>query len=106
MLRMISTAILGFALALPIGAAAAGPLTPSQSEAKAVNAKAPEATLAANEDAVVLPPPVVERVERPVKHSARRGSNQSAAGFRFTNPYAFPVQTLPVQMPSITTFNF
>ena len=101
MLRITSTAILGLALALPLSAFAGSP----------VDQKAPEATIvAANEDAVVLPAPTIEKKERSEspapKHSARRGSNQSMGEFRFTNPYAFPLQTLPLVLPNVTTFSF
>jgi hypothetical protein len=101
MLRITSTAILGLALALPLSAFAGSP----------VDQKVPEATIvAANEDAVVLPaatPEKAEQSERPArKYSARRGSNQSAAEFRFVNPYAFPLQTLPIAMPNVSTFSF
>jgi hypothetical protein len=102
MLRITSTAILGFALALPLSAFAGSP----------VDQKTPEVSIvAANEDAMLLPAaPSIERAERSEvqapKHSARRGSNQSAGEFRFTNPYAFPLQALPISIPSITTFSF
>ena len=102
MSRIISIAALGFALALPLSAFAGTP----------VDQKAPEATVvaAANEDAVVLPVPVEksQRSEAPVvKHrGGPRGSSQSAAEFRFTNPYAFPLQTLPMVLPNVTTFSF
>jgi hypothetical protein len=102
MLRITSTAILGLALALPLSAFAESP----------VDQKTPEVSIvAANEDAVVLPAaPSSQRTERSEiqapKQSARRGSNQSAAEFRFTNPYAFPLQALPIAIPSITTFSF
>jgi hypothetical protein len=100
MLRITSTAILGLALALPLSAFAASP----------VDQKAPEATIvAANEDAVVLPaatPAHTEQTETPArKYSARRGSNQSMGEFRFTNPYAFPLQALPVVMPNVSVFS-
>ena len=102
MLRITSTAILGLALALPLSAFAGSP----------VDQKTPEVSIiAASEDAVVLPAaPSSERtrsseIQAP-KHNARRGSNQSAGEFRFTNPYAFPLQSLPVSIPSFTTFSF
>ena len=101
MLRITSTAILGFALALPLSAFAESPIDP----------KAPEATIvAANEDAMVLPAASIEKTERSEtkapQHNARRGSSQSAADFRFTNPYAFPLQTLQIAVPNLTTFSF
>ncbi len=102
MLRITSTAILGLALALPLSAFAGSP----------VDQKTPEVSIvAASEDAMVLPAALpsqrTERSESPApKHSARRGSNQSSAEFRFTNPYAFPLQSLPISIPSVTTFSF
>ncbi len=101
MLRITSTAILGLALALPLCAFAGSP----------VDQKAPEATIvAANEDAVVLPAPTPDKAEQSEsparKYSARRGSNQSMAEFRYTNPYAFPLQALPMALPNVTTFSF
>lgn len=102
MFRITSTAILGLALALPLSAFAGSP----------VDEKTPEVSIvAANEDAVVLPAaPSIGRTERSEnkapKHNARRGSNQSSAEFRFTSPYAFPLQTLPMVVPTITTFSF
>ena len=101
MLRITSTAILSFALALPLSAFAESP----------IDLNAPEATIvAASEDAMVLPAAPIEKTERSEnkapKHNARRGSSQSAADFRFTNPYAFPLQTLPIAVPNLTTFSF
>lgn len=101
MLRITSTAILGIALALPLSAFAESPIDP----------KAPEATIvAASEDAVVLPAAPVQKTERieneAPKHKARHGSSQSLGEFRFTNPHAFPLQTLPIALPNLTTFSF
>lgn len=102
MLRITSTAILGLALALPLSARAESP----------VDQKTPEVSIvAANEDAVILPAArSIDRSEQSEatapKHNARRGSSQSAAEYRFTNPYAFPLQTLPVAIPTVTTFSF
>lgn len=101
MLRITSTAILGLALALPLSAFAESPIDP----------KAPDATIvAASEDAMVMPAASVEKTERSEirapKHNARRGSSQSAADFRFTNPYAFPLQTLPIAVPNLTALSF
>jgi hypothetical protein len=101
MLRITSMAIavLGLALALPLSATAAD----TKSE------KAPEAAVAAaGEDAVVLPAPAPKEQTK-ARRSERRaphGSRQSEAGFRFQNPYAFPIQTLPIAMPTVTTYSF
>ena len=37
---------------------------------------------------------------------AARGSSQSMASFRFSDAYAFPQQTLPVNFPSLPNFGF
>lgn len=98
---MASVALLGLALAFPVSALAGEPTADS---------KVPEAAIvAAGEDAVVLPaaPSGDDKAEsKPRRHNARYGSNQSDAGFRFQNPYAFPIQTLPIVMPTVTTFSF
>lgn len=101
MLRITSTAILGIALALPLSAFAESPVDP----------KAPEASIvAASEDAVPMPAAPVQKTERieteAPKRDARRGSSQSAADFRFSNPYAFSAQMLPVALPNVGTFSF
>jgi hypothetical protein len=69
----------------------------------------PEAVVvAAVEDAQPTPAPVAksepksEKADRLVAH----GSSQSDAGYRFTNPYAVPQQTLPLTFPALTTFSF
>jgi hypothetical protein len=100
MSRLTSLA-LGLALAFPLGASA------SNLEA---DLKTPEASVvAAAEDATVLPAAPSRDEQRSERKSARRanhGSNQSEAGFRFQNPYAFPVQTLPIALPTVTNFSF
>jgi len=102
MLRITSMAALGLVLGLAL------PLSATAGDTK--SEKAPEAAVAAaGEDAVVLPAPTASdsaaepKAKRP---NARRGSSQSDAGFRFQNPYAFPIQTLPIAMPTVTTFSF
>ena len=51
--------------------------------------------------------PKDEKAERKTqRRNARYGSSQSEADFRFQNPYAFPIQTLPIAMPTVTTFSF
>jgi hypothetical protein len=106
MLRFTTTALAALVISFPLSAFAAG---------TAVDQKAPEAAVvaAASEDAVVLPAPRVEpaqdvapaRSERPGRLTAH-GSSQSAADYRFTSPYAFPQQTLPITFPSLAVFNF
>ncbi|MCU0670150.1 MAG: hypothetical protein MUF70_12495 [Myxococcota bacterium] len=101
MKRIISMALLGLALAFPVTALAGEPTA---------DAKVPEAAIvAAGEDAVVLPaaPSKEDKAERKTqRRNARYGSSQSDADFRFQNPYAFPIQTLPIAMPTVTTFSF
>lgn len=99
MLRFSSMAVLGLALAMPLGASA----TDLNIDPNAAS------VVAANED--VFPrPPKAERQDSEQKPAPRknvpRGSSQSDAGFRFQNPYAFPVQTLPIALPTVTTFSF
>ena len=104
MLRITSTAILGIALALPLSAFAESPVDP----------KAPEASIvAASEDAVPMPAARVQTVQKTERiekaappRNARRGSSQSAADFRFSNPYAFSAQMLPLAVPNVGTFSF
>ena len=51
--------------------------------------------------------PSSERIEKAAPpRNARRGSSQSAADFRFSNPYAFSAQMLPVALPNVGTFSF
>jgi hypothetical protein len=82
----------------------------SLAEEKPLDPKAPEAVVvaAAEEDALVLPAPA-PRTEVKTRKSSRftaHGSSQSDAGYRFTNPYAVPQQTLPLTFPALTTFSF
>lgn len=71
--------------------------------------KAPEAVVvAAVEDAQPTPAPVAKSEPKSEKRDqlVTRGSSQSDAGYRFTNPYAVPQQTLPLTFPALTTFSF
>jgi hypothetical protein len=73
-----------------------------------------EAVIVASvEDASTMPDPTIERApaERAPKVERSetlvpRGSSQSEAGYRFTNPYAVPQQTLPLTFPALATFSF
>jgi hypothetical protein len=99
----IKSLALGVALlVLPLGASA-GNLESDH--------KAPEgAVVAAAEDAVIAPAAPTREAKQAKRTESRRraphGSRQSEAGFRFQNPYAFPVQTLPIAMPTVTNFSF
>jgi hypothetical protein len=103
MTRFTTTTLLALALVLPLSASAGEPT---------VDQKAPEAmVVAVAEDAVIMPaaPPAREEKSVAEKRTPRRaphGSSQSAGEFRFTNPYGFPQQTLPVQFPALATFGF
>jgi hypothetical protein len=100
MLRFTTSVLAALAISLPLSALAAEP---------AVDQKAPEAVIvAASEDAVILPAPSAKE-EQPAKRTLRRvahGSSQSDAGFRFTNPYSVPPQSLPMQLPNFGNLGF
>lgn len=102
MLRSITTALAALAISFPLSALAAGTV---------IDQKTPEvAVVAASEDAVILPAgpapePTRERSPK-ARHRAPHGSSQSEAGYRFTNPYSVPQQTLPLTFPAIATFSF
>jgi hypothetical protein len=100
MLRFTTTTLAALAIStLPLASLAETAVDQKDTEAVVV---------AAVEDAEPTPAPVAksepkqERSERLVPH----GSSQSEAGYRFTNPYAVPQQTLPLTFPALTTFSF
>ena len=100
MLRFATTTLVALAVSLPLAASAAE---------SAVDQKTPEAAVVAvAEDAVILPaaPVATQERKRESRRLAPHGSSQSAGEFRFTNPYGFPQQTLPVQFPALTSFSF
>jgi len=104
MLRFTTATVLALAISFPISALAAE---------KAIDQKTPQAAIvaAAPEDAVVLPAPSAREKAGSAEQSAPKrlvphGSSQSAAGYRFTTPYAVPPQTLPVGLPSLSVFHF
>jgi hypothetical protein len=76
----------------------------------AIDQKASEAVVVAVvEDAQPLPAaPVPTREVRSERQRSRapHGSSESEAGYRFTNPYAVPQQTLPLTFPALATFSF
>ena len=103
MLRFSTTTLIALAIGvLPIAALAEKPTTDRQANEPVV--------VAVVEDALPRTAPPVARseskAEARTERSAARGSSQSAAGFRFTSPYAVPQQTLPVNFPSIGGFGF
>ena len=88
--------------ALPLAAVAENQNAPAASET---------VVLAAVEDALPADtaPRLTPKPEREVVAATKRsahGSSQSMAGFRFSDAYAFPQQTLPVNFPSLPTFGF
>lgn len=68
--------------------------------------------LAVVEDALPVAPPRIAspQVETKLDDKSNRiaphGSSQSSGAFRFSNPYAFPQQTLPVSLSPLPTFGF
>ena len=74
----------------------------------AIDQKTEAVVVAAVEDAEPTPAPVAKREPRRETREklVPRGSSQSEAGYRFTNPYAVPQQTLPLTFPAIATFSF
>ena len=90
-------------LALPLAAVAENQNSPAASET---------VVLAAVEDALPTTVPAREGIPTADKVVAAetkrpaRGSSQSMAGFRFSDPYAYPQQTLPVNFPSLPSFGF
>lgn len=103
MLRFSTMALTALAIvALPLAALAENP-TPSEASEAVV--------LAAVEDALPTIParsvaPKPESVAAAETKRPAHGSSQSMAGFRFSDAYAFPQQTLPVNFPSLPNFGF
>ncbi len=98
MTRLFTATLLVLSLALPFSASAEPAIE-----------KAPEGAVArASVDALPLPLAVPTRVQdkETPRRIVPRGSSQSAAGFRFSSPYAFPQQTLPIHLPSFGSLNF
>ena len=97
MTRLFTATLLILTLALPFSATAETAIE-----------KAPEGAVArASIDALPLPIAAPTKAEdRTGERTTPRGSSQSAAGYRFTSPYAFPLQTLPIYFPTLTPINF
>ena len=100
MLRITSTLLLGLALALPLTASAG-----EKSDSKTVDVAA--ASVDAGPTAPSARTTETKKAER-VRDSGRevRGARTSDPGIRFNNPYAFPLQTLPISLPNLTTISF
>jgi len=80
----------------------------SLAETTAIDQKTQSVVVASVEDAEPTPAPAAksepksEKQERLVPH----GSSQSEAGYRFTNPYGVPQQTLPLTFPALAVFSY
>jgi hypothetical protein len=97
MARIGSVMALGLLLALPMAASAGETNAPKTDQIAAVST-GPVETKAA-------PAEKNEKQDRSVKRSEVRGSRHGDV-VRFNNPYAFPIQSLPLAIPNLTTFNF
>jgi hypothetical protein len=100
MLRFIPTTLAALAIsAFPLASLAETAIDQRKTEAVVV---------AAVEDADPMPAPAPR--SEPERGKAKRlvphGSSQSEAGYRFTNPYAVPQQTLPLTFPALAVFSF
>jgi len=98
MARIGSVMALGLLLALPLGASAAEK-TELKGEQVAAVSTAPSETSVKSEK-------TEKSSERPERRSMLRGSTHGDPVTRFNNPYAFPLQTLPLAVPNVTTFSF
>lgn len=99
MLRFTTTTLAALAIsALPLASVAE----------TAIDQKSEAVIVAAVEDATAMPAPIAK--QEPEREESEklvpRGSSQSEAGYRFTNPYAVPQQTLPLTFPALATFSF
>lgn len=102
MSRTISLAVLGLMLALPMAASAGTPVDSKASDVVTVAAvnTPPEASARDAKPSA----PAVERETQ--KNAEVRGARSSDPGLRFNNPYAFPVQAIPVAFPVVNTFGY
>jgi hypothetical protein len=99
MARIGSVMALGFLLALPM-AASAGETNTAKTETEqiaAVSTAPVETQSVAAEKS--------EKQDRSVKRSEVRGS-RTGDPVRFNNPYAFPIQSLPLALPNLTSLRF
>lgn len=101
MLRFTTTTLAALAISLV-------PLASLAETRDAIDQKTEAVVVAAVEDAMPRPAPVAKSEPKSEKADrlVPRGSSQSEAGYRFTNPYAVPQQTLPLTFPALTTFSF
>ena len=97
MARIGSVMALGLLLALPM-AASAGETDAAKTEQIAAVSAAPTEVKSA-------PVEKSEKQDRSAKRSELRGS-RNGDPVRFNNPYAFPIQSLPINLPNLTSFSF
>ena len=97
MARIGSVMALGFLLALPLAASAGETSAPKTEQIAEVSAAPVETKLNSAEKS--------EKQDRSAKRSEVRGS-RNGDPVRFNNPYAFPIQSLPLAIPNLPTFNF
>ena len=102
MLRIASSTLLGLVLALPVTASAA-----ERSDSTPVEVAAVVATDSTRTAPAVQQITQTQKSESALE-SARevRGARQSDPGTRFNNPYAFPLQTLPISLPNFSSLSF
>jgi len=97
MARISSVMALGFLLALPMAASAGETNTAKTEQVAAVSAAPVEMKSAPAEKS--------ETQDRSAKRSEVRGS-RNGDPVRFNNPYAFPIQSLPIALPNLTSLHF
>ena len=102
MFRIASYALLGLALSLPVAASAAEP-----SDAKVVEVAAVSVTEPVPASSAIQVNAGTQKSDA-ARESARevRGARTGDPGVRFNNPYAFPLQTLPIAMPNFSSLGF
>lgn len=102
MMRSISLAVLGLTLALPLSASAGTPV-----DAKPADAVTVAAANHSFEPAARTAQPDEQSTENEKRESSKlRGARVADPGLRFHNPYAFPVQAMPVTFPVVNTFGY
>jgi hypothetical protein len=99
MTRIATMLPLALTLLLPVGALAEEPTGAVESVVVAAEPQSP-GELRSSEGEAEAP------LERKVNRLVPRGSRESAAGYRFQRPYAFPEQTLPIMFPAISNISF
>jgi hypothetical protein len=91
----------GLALALPISAAA------EPSDAQPVDVAAVEVSDSVPAASAIQVNAGTQKSDAANESSREvRGSRNGDPGVRFNNPYAFPLQTLPIAMPNFSSLSF